>query len=786
MVAGFAALWLASPAFVAGLADPHESGRAELARRVAARLFGADLARPGDPPGLPTLGDLGAGELPTTAMALSFTLFGYHDWAARLPALLFGVVAVWALHDALARTSGPRAAAVGSVALLAMPLFFLHARSVVGEGLVMAGQALVVAGGVRLALDRAVGAGALLLTLGLVVTVHTRGLGVAVAPLFALGLAGWVARRPLRVFLAPLGLAIATLGVFVGAIHAASPDEHIRLLGFRSAIPRPADRTFDHVVRHLGHAAFPLSAWVPLALAARARVTDPETDAESFGRWLWVVGTACSAGAHLWLTNTAGPLPFYGVVFVAGLLGDFVAALRQRVSAVGGVLTILLVALLGVDCTRDPARLFAAFTWRPSSDPAQAGAVVWVSATTCLVAWVTLAGAWERPPHRDVSFAAWLRRRRRTVDEAVRFVQTSGEGRLLFGLSLLEATLVGVAAMVALGSRAGWAPVTRLPGAVGEAAAAAWWAVPLAALGAWGALGLAGDALDLARRWLSRSAIFTVGVTLGGGVLGFAHFPVVLSRASPRPALVAFEALRQPGDALGVVGVSRAAVGLHSEVSPTVLDAPAAGFSFLAGESAGGSPRRFLLTDRRGLPSLNHLWRAERTQNLPVLDLWEGYVLAATSSDRAGPFDAWLSNAVPRLAHETSVVFDDSIEVVGWQIESSSGKVVDSLLRGVPYTLKVALVARGRIRDEWQIFTHLEHGTERRAFDHAFREGAYPMRYWLPGDVLLDEVTIVVPEDLARAEYVLLFGFFQAKERLPVSRGDAAGDRARLGKLQVL
>jgi hypothetical protein len=786
VVASFAALWLAGPAFVAGLADPHESARCDLARRVAVHLFGADLARPGDPQGIPTLGDLAAGELPTTAMALSFSLFGYHDWAARVPALLFGVVAVWAVYDALSLTSGPRAATVGSVALLAMPLFFLHARSVAGDGLVMTGQALVVAGGVRLMLGRAPALGAALAGLGLVVAVHSRGLGVVVAPLFALGVSGWVARRSARRFLPPLALALGALALFVGAAHAASPQEDYRLLGLRLAAPRAADRTFDQVVRHLGHAAFPLSGFVPLALAAQARARDGEIETERFGRCLWVVGVVSSAGAHLWLTSLAGPLPFFGVVFVAGLLADFVASLGRRVSLVGAIVTVLAVALLGVDCARDPSRLFTALSWRPTSLASEGSVVALVSATMGLTAWATLAGPWEKPPNADSGLAAWLRRRAHAAHHALRLVQTYGDGRLLFTLALLEATLVGVAGMIALGSRAGWSPVTRLPVVVGKTAASAWWALPLAALGAWSALALAGDALALARRWVSRATLFSLGASIAASVLGFAYFPAALSSESPRPAVLAFESARRPGDALGVLGVSRAAVGLHSDVAPVVLDAPAAGFTFLTREPAGGSPARFLLADRRSLPGLNHLWRAERAQNLPVLGLWDGHVLAAASSERAGPFDAWLSSDVPTLAHESAVVFDDTIEIVGWQVESASGKVVDSLVPGVLYSLKVALVTRGRLRDEWEIFTHLERGSERRAFDHAFREGAYPMRYWLPGDVLVDEVEIVVPEDLPRGELTLFFGFFRGKERLPVSRGDATGDRARLGKLRVL
>jgi hypothetical protein len=786
VVAGFAALWLAGPAFVPGLADPHESARADLARRVAVQLFGAALTRPGDPTGLPTLGDLGSGELPTVAMALSFRVFGYHDWAARLPALFFAVVAVLALHSALTFTSGSRAASVGSVSLLAMPLFFLHARSVGGEGIAMAGIALVVAGGVRVLLSRHVGLGTALLAVGLVVTVHTRGFGVAVAPLLALAVAGWYVGRPLGWVLAFVGLAFASLGVFVGGLERAGAQEQFRLVGLRLAPPGPRNRTFDQAARHLGHAAFPLSAFVPLALFVRARRLPGETEPEQFGRVLWVVGTVASTVSHLGLTNLAGPLPFFGAVFVAGLLGDFVASLGQRVSAVGAVLTVALVTLLGVDCARDPSRLFAALAWQPGGLSSATSTVAVVSAIGVLTGWATLAGAWDRDALLPTTLRAYWAERRGRMLQALRWLQTERDGRLFFGLALFEATLVGLAALFALGGRAGWAPIVGLPPRLGELAVAAWWGAPLVALAIWAGSTLMRDVMALARRWMGRSDLFALGVVVGGGWLGFVYFPEAQSVASPKPALIAFETLRGDRDALGIVGVSRTAVGLHSDVTPVVLDAPPAGLAFLARASEGTEERSFLLAGRELLPNLNHLWRAERSQNLPVVGLWDQFFLASASSPAAGPYDAWLGSEIPTMAHEADFVFDERIEVVGWQLESASGKLVESMLPGVPYTLKVALVVRGRLRDEWRIFTHVERGSERRAFDHAFREGAYPMRYWLAGDVLVDETTIVVPEELPVGDYTLFFGFFHGKERLPVSRGDAPGDRARLGRLRVL
>jgi hypothetical protein len=63
-----------------GIWDPYELDAADLARRIAVRLFGAQgLTMPGALNSLPTLTDLRMGELPFTSMALGFKLFGLHD-----------------------------------------------------------------------------------------------------------------------------------------------------------------------------------------------------------------------------------------------------------------------------------------------------------------------------------------------------------------------------------------------------------------------------------------------------------------------------------------------------------------------------------------------------------------------------------------------------------------------------------------------------------------------------------------------------------------------------------
>src|ERR1043166_9649718 len=117
-----------------GIWDPYELGAADLARRIAIQAFGArGLELPGAAGSMPTLSDLKMGELPFTSMALGFKLFGLHDWTGRLPLAIWAFAGVVVLHELLARLVDRRAGLYGAVALSTMPLYFMQARTMLGD-----------------------------------------------------------------------------------------------------------------------------------------------------------------------------------------------------------------------------------------------------------------------------------------------------------------------------------------------------------------------------------------------------------------------------------------------------------------------------------------------------------------------------------------------------------------------------------------------------------------------------------------------------------------------------
>ncbi len=137
-----------------GIWDPYELDAGDLARRIALRVFHAGaMDLPGAASGLPTLTDLRMGELPFTSMAVGFKLFGLHDWTGRLPLAVWGFVGAAVLYEALARLVDRRAGLYATIALVTMPLYFMQARTMLGDIVTMSALTLAFCGLLSALLD---------------------------------------------------------------------------------------------------------------------------------------------------------------------------------------------------------------------------------------------------------------------------------------------------------------------------------------------------------------------------------------------------------------------------------------------------------------------------------------------------------------------------------------------------------------------------------------------------------------------------------------------------------
>src|SRR5881394_677698 len=139
-VLGLGVVFFCAPIGKSGIWDPFELTVADLSRRISINVMGArSLVLDGADNSMPRLGDLGRGELPFDSIAAGFRVFGLHEWSGRLPLALWGIIGIVSLYWLLAGL-------VGAVALSTMPLYFMQARTMLGDIVTMAATSMAFAG----------------------------------------------------------------------------------------------------------------------------------------------------------------------------------------------------------------------------------------------------------------------------------------------------------------------------------------------------------------------------------------------------------------------------------------------------------------------------------------------------------------------------------------------------------------------------------------------------------------------------------------------------------------
>jgi 4-amino-4-deoxy-L-arabinose transferase-like glycosyltransferase len=503
------------PLSKSGLWDPYELNIADLSRRIALNLYHADsLALAGADNSLPHLNDLGRPQLPFSSIALGFKLFGLQEWAGRLPLALWGVLGVVATYAFVARLFDRRAGVYAAVVLSTMPLYFVQARSMMGEVCAMAGLAMAF-GGLAVAVfdrqpvDSIDGSGAelqptpwsrrapwlLMGATGLFVGLESRGalLGVAV-PLAAVG-AAWAVTRVAtahaqrdRVGDAIGGVAcIVGLAITIFAVRAASQTgrDVDLLLG---SIVRPPSKyaTFDYFVAAIGHALAPWSAFLPFAVGrvliapSVPRANGAAAERESQARVAILIGLGVAFVAHAYLVDRTDLSVFTGPALCAAIcavaIRDFERGARTSVAVSVGV--FVLAAVLHHDFHELPEKAYQAFGVTGATFPEG-------FKDTALTLWWVVLGLFAA-----FAFLTWIERdpKRAPFDPATyasvfRSLREAFGGALAVGYAVVigGAAMAGLVLFVGLRLHAQWLP--QMSATIRDLLLNAWWRLAVAPLG---------------------------------------------------------------------------------------------------------------------------------------------------------------------------------------------------------------------------------------------------------------------------------------------------------------
>jgi 4-amino-4-deoxy-L-arabinose transferase-like glycosyltransferase len=791
-----------------GLWAPYELETAEFSRRIAVTLHGAEqLALPGANNAVPSLSELGRGQLPFSAVALGFQCFGLRDWAGRLPLALWGLIGIAATFVLVARLYDRVAAAYASVALASMPLYFLQSRTLLGD-IVPLGSVAVATCGLALAIfqpeltSRRARAGWVGLALvGLVTGFASRGVLLGVAcPALGVGL-GWLiwrctGRRQRDRFASTLGwlalgLGLLALGAGAWALRSGSPDAYLELLG--AALNPPGKLpTHDQVLHQLGFGLFPWSAIAPFALAV-ALGTDNEAGPESALSVCLVSVFAVAFALHGLCAPTIAALPFVATFTLAALIG---VAFRRIESGAQGTRLVALgaAALLIVfawDLRSYPEESLLPFVLADATFPESfsASAKHWVDygALPCLVVLALALGDLPRAtqPRPFAAFGEYTR--------WLSALAARGRGRVLAALAGITLLLGVLPVLRFLASRGMQINLLDRLGTLSRPLGYAFLIVP-AFLVTPLVSGLLRDLSQLLLQGLDRLPIprARLGVLSLAGfglALSLGYYPALAAQLSPRDVFEAFRHRHQPGEALAVLGPASRVAPYYAGAAVETPSSPSAGFDWLV-EAKG--QRRWLVLGSKELPQLNSLFRqhSEPRANLPILDAASSEVLLAVNELAPGehndnPLDAWISSERPTPERPLDVDLSGQLRCIGWALTDPEGRQVAQVRTGRRYDFRIYWEVLDTLSSNWRTFIHIDGKGRRFNGDHDTLEGKYPFKYWQKGDFLTDVYHFELEPHFAGATYQVYFGLFVGDRRLSVRTGKHTEDRIIAGSLVV-
>ena len=802
-------VFLAALASKSGIWDPFELNVAELSRRIAINAFGArNLVLEGADNSMPKIGELGRGELPFDSIALGLRIFGLHDWAGRAPLVVWGLLGVGALYWLLARLVDRRAGLYGAVILSTMPLYFLHARTMLGEIVTMAALSIATAGLGIATFDRPgslrlrkvafaiglVGLGAGFMSRGLLIGVAAPALGVGLT--WVVTLTAGPSRKELMGEAAgfvSLLIGLTAVAIGVGAFFRATSTEYSMLVG-ATIVPQPKFPTFDYVIHYLGHALLPWSAFIPFAAGRLFRSPNPmqaqNEDAEqraSAARLLVLVAGTVAFGIYAVMAQRVGYLAFGAPALLAAIAAIAIVDFDEGAPA-SPALAVGVAVFAGLflrDYNMFPEKGFSAFAVNSPSFPEafKARAETLIMVSSAIFAFIVFF-AWleeqRRPWFRLSEYLAWPRVIGRVVGIKV-----------LLAAGVLELALVIVGAGSYIGLH-----VTHSKYLMGLglrerlALLNAFWVLPaLVLVPVWGAM-VVRDAFRLFfdKTRMSRGMATVVAGLVCGGILSFVYYPALAAQLSPKEVYESYRTLHGPGEPLGLLGVGGKTAAYYSGGNVKIFAEVQSAYNWLTETT----DRRWLGVRNDDLGKLNSLYRAGggAKASVPVLDARSGNILLVSNKLLANegsnnPYGSFIFDKEPAIGHRVEANLQDVLLSLGWDVTDTSGTPVPYIVPARKYRFRLYYKVLAPIKTEWETFVHIEGQNRRFNGDHRTLQGKYGLALWQPGDYIVDEHEFSLEPNFTPGEYAVRYGLYSGDTRLQVKTGQHEDNRIFGGNVTV-
>jgi len=149
---------------------------------------------------------------------------------------------------------------------------------------------------------------------------------------------------------------------------------------------------------------------------------------------------------------------------------------------------------------------------------------------------------------------------------------------------------------------------------------------------------------------------------------------------------------------------------------------------------------------------------------------WIAKMVLDDAAKPAWPMDIW---------------FEDQLHGFGWEVSDAKGRLVDSVVPGRAYHLRLYYRVAKPIMGSWKAFVHIDGLQRRFNGDHAVLDGRYAMNLWQVGDVIVDDLPFQLEPNFMPGDYTVYFGFFSGDTRFRVASGQNHENRAVAGALRV-
>lgn len=694
----------------------------------------------------------------------------------RLPGVIGGWLTCLLAFVLLDQRVGRRAAVIAVAVIASTPLFMLNARLMMGDALGMfaqtwVGLAAITAASHRQTKNREL-ASYVLLGLGIALSTHLDGVLLGPLPP-VLAVAAWstlsgdtepVGRVGRWVF--PL-IALVMLTGVIRSVVLDDPDFSIWLGGGAVGGNPP---TFDKAFELVFHGFAPWSAALPVAaiwvLSPRA-TRSPNVQASAWMLLLWA--TFAFASWTVFASRYGTP-PYLAVVPLAALLSIWLTEVttapvtRWPAAVVVALLTGLLIRdyalypnsplhALAVDGLSVPDVYDARGSW----------AAMFSLASVLLCLALVSHEATARPQPR----------------ETVRWFRTQWErGGAQRAWLLLAVLLLGVVFSFGLMCFVLDLRIASLVVRVGRVG----FFVPfvIAAL----VFGL--PWLRYAYGRLGRQRVFPAlaGGLAVGTFLALSFQPTLSRHFSPKPVYDAYNELTDGRpDPLASYKQASTAGEYYTRASIEEISTRGNLIRFLR---EGG--QRWAVLPSEDLPAVDRAYRRQVGEHLYVADARSAkLILVAADPIEGRENQSFLERAVlkepPQPQHRVEAIFEDRIELVGYDLSLPGG---DSVGAGQRFELTWYWRVLSKPPSGYQVFVHIDGDGLRLNGDHTPVNGRYPTKLWDPGDVIVDTQELTVPANYGVGDYTIYVGFFSGSKRLEV-KSEPADDsnRVNAGALQV-